>query len=126
MLEELNNIFNNEDILEMRMVNPYFEFDENTIDNILLLENIGCDRDKVRSIGVVNPFYLSNIYDDNLKFIKRMIDIGFRRLDILFYDNPFILNKSINEIDKFIESKISMGKNIDEIINIVYDNPYVM
>ena len=94
--------------------------------NIKLLKEIGCNRDEIKNIVISNPLITKRSYEDIYKLIDYMINIGFTYLNLLFSSYPYFLNKDKFEIEEFIEEKIKMGLDIDEIVDMIDSNPMIV
>lgn len=88
-----------------------------------ILESIGCNKKHIKNIIISNPFYLDKITEDILKLIKRLKELGFDTLNILFDSNPYILNLDIYEIDNYVDSETRQGKSVEQIVDNLSSNP---
>lgn len=59
------------------------------------------------------------------KLIKRLKELGFSDLNILFDSNPFILNLKIYEINDYIENRVNHGENVEDIVDELSANTYL-
>ena len=112
MIEQCPNIRNmdNNDILEM----------------IDLLKYIDCTDSQIRNIIICNPYYLDRFINDIYKLINCFKGIGISELNLLFDANPYLLNKDEFEVKEYINNRLSVGIKIDDIIDEIECNPYVI
>jgi len=111
-------IINNKELLDLTK-----EEVQNKIDILL---NIGCTIDIIKNIIISNPFYLNRMDKDLINLINKLYSLDIYNLNLLFDSNPFLLNKEVFEIDEFINKKLSMGMNLDDIIDIIESNSFEM
>ena len=101
--------------------------DNHVSDIIKLLESINCDKNEIKNILICNPFCLSN----SIKSLKKTIiiissillnEFGFIYLNLLFSNNPYILNMSDKELEKLYNKKKEDGLTKEEIIDFISYN----
>ena len=51
---------------------------------------------------------------------------GFKDINLLFDTNPYFLNYDVFEIEDYINKQVISGMNIEEIIDVIEENPYVI
>ena len=119
---------NSQYLEEMFKQNPMLEYlsEEEINNNILFLKSLKCDDHHIRNIIICNPFYLNRSISDLQKLVSKLINIGLTNLNLLFDSNPFLLNKDIFEIDEFIKEKQKLGISLENIIDLIDSNPYVI
>ena len=91
-----------------------------------LLKNINCNGTQIINIISSNPQYLNRTNDEIISLIQKLNDLGFDTLNILFDSNPYVLNLEPFEIDNYINSRISKGELLEEIIDDLDSNPYML
>lgn len=94
--------------------------------NIKVLRDIDCNNRHIKNILICNPFYLYRSIDDILNLIKKILEIGMTNINLLFDSNPFLLNKDDYEIDDYINKQMSIGKSIEDIVDEIDSNPYII
>jgi len=99
---------------------------EKIINNIEILKIINCNERHIRNIILSNPFYLGCSKDDIIDLINKLLEIGITNINLLFDSNPFLLNKNSYEIDDYIKEEIKKGKNINDIVDELECNPYII
>lgn len=112
MLEQVPDIFN----MSREEVN-------NKLD---ILKYVGCTDRHIKNIIVSNPNYLDRIDDDVLKLISYLKQIGFKNINLLFDSNPYFLNYDVFEVEDYINKQVINGMNVEDIIDVIEGNPYVM
>ena len=96
--------------------------DNHVSDIIKLLESINCDKDEIKNILICNPFCLSNSIKSLNKLIDKLNELGFIYLNLLFSNNPYILNMSDKELEKLYNKKKDDGLTKEEIIDFISYN----
>lgn len=111
--------FSIEEIKNMMDSNTSIESidDRDIYELIDLLGSVGCMNNHIRNIFISNPFYLSRNTNDIKELIKKLYDLNFNNLYVLFDINPFILNLDCNEIEEIYNTKKSEGLSDDEIVD---------
>jgi len=99
---------------------------EKIINNIEILKIINCNERHIRNIILSNPFYLGCSKDDIIDLINKLLEIGITNINLLFDSNPLLLNKNSYEIDDYIKEEIKKGKNINDIVDELECNPYII
>lgn len=99
---------------------------DDIVDNIKVLKDIDCLDRHIRNILICNPFYLYRDIEDILNLINKLLEIGMTNINLLFDSNPFLLNKDDYEIDDYINKQISAGKTIEDIVDEIDSNPYII
>lgn len=102
------------------------EDQEDMINNIQLLENIGCDKNSIKNIIVGNPSFLQRSYSDVYKLISYLQQLGFTYINLLLDSYPSFLNKDAFEIRDFINRKLSDGESLEDIIDEIDSNPMII
>lgn len=95
-------------------------------EKIDLLKYVGCSDRQIKNIIIGNPDYLDRINEDILKLIGYLKRIGFDDLSLLFESNPSFLNYDVFEIRNYIDDQIGKEKEIDDIIDEIESNPYII
>ena len=119
---------NDLDIKEMITINKdILNLDNEEIRNIIsILKYINCSDSEIRNILVTNPNYLSRCYSDVIDLINKFKSLNIDDLNELFNSNPHLLNKDVFEIEDYINSEISNGKKLDDIIDELVSNPFII
>ena len=127
MLELFNLGISEIEIKEILETNPDLKelSDEDIIQNIFILKQIGCTDSIIKHIIISNPFYLSRSNTDIINLIKKLISIGLKNLQIFFDSNPYFLNKDDFEINDFIK-EYSKKYTQEKIIDILESNPFII
>lgn len=128
MVELYNLGLSESDIKNIMEMCPEIEnlSDYDIVDNIKVLRDIDCLDRHIKNILICNPFYLYRSVEDVLNLIKKLLEIGMTNINLLFDSNPFLLNKDSYEIDDYINKQISAGKTIEDIVDEIDSNPYIM
>lgn len=124
----LNNLgIEEKDIKNMTEQCPnILSLEENEITRkVEILKQIGCKEEHIRNILICNPYYLDRLETDILNLIRYLIKNKFECLYLLFDSNPFILNKDVFEIEKYINDKIANEEQLEDIIDELDSNPYL-
>lgn len=100
--------------------------DEEIIDRMELLKQLGCDELKIKNILIGNPWYLDRCITDVVASINKLSEIGLTRLDLMVNDNPMLLNVDVFEIEDFIERKLEEGYDMDDILDMIDENSNVI
>ena len=115
--EEVENLLNRfEDLINISIV------DINN--NIKLLRCINLTDEEIKNIILANPYYLNRSIDDILNLFNSLTKIGVYKLNNLFKENPYLLNKDYYEIDEFIKNELK-DNNINNIVSDINDNPFI-
>ena len=93
-------------------------------EKIAILTNLNCSESQIRNIIITNSLYLSRSNEDVIKLIKRLLELGFKDLNILFDSNPFILNLDAYEIDNYLKVRLEK-ENLTDIIDDMETHPYL-
>lgn len=119
---------NDLDIKEMISINKdILNLDNEEIRNIIsILKYINCSDSEIRNILVTNPNYLSRCYSDVIDLINKFKSLNIDDLNELFNSNPHLLNKDVFEIEDYINNEISNGKKLDDIIDELVSNPFII
>lgn len=119
---------NDLDIREMISINKdILNLDNEEIRNIIsILKYINCSDSEIRNILVTNPNYLSRCYGDVIDLINKFKSLNIDDLNELFNSNPHLLNKDVFEIEDYINNEISNGKKLDDIIDELVSNPFII
>lgn len=95
-------------------------------EKIEILTYIGCSERCIKNIVISNPDYLDRINDDILKLIGYLKKIGFINLDLLFDSNPYFLNYDVFEVENYINDRVRVGVELEDIIDEIESNPYII
>ena len=112
-------------ILE-QVPNIFYMNREEVCNKINILKYVGCTDRQIKNIIVSNPNYLDRIDNDILKLINYLKQIGFKNIDLLFDSNPYFLNYDVFEIEDYVNKRVMEGKKIEDIIDEIEDNPYII
>lgn len=128
MVELFNLGLNDNDIKNMIALCPEIKelTDSEIISNIEILKSINCNERHIRNILICNPFYLNRTIEDISKLINKLIEIGITHVNLLFDSNPYLLNKDDYEIDEYINKLIKNGKTLEEIVDELDSNPFII
>ena len=127
-MEEIYNLNISDNTLStMLEINPEINdlSREEILDKIELLKSVNCNNYQITNIISSNPIYLSKINEDILLLIKKLDELGFSSLNILFDANPYILNLDSYEIDNYINNRVNNGEKVDNIVDDLDTNPYL-
>lgn len=114
--------FTIDEIKNMMNTNQDFELihDKDVYLLIEILIKAGCSDEMIKNIFICNPFCFSqNIHKIN-HLISKLYELGLNSLCWLLDSNPYILNLSDEEIEKFYETKRQEGMPKEEIIDLLY------
>lgn len=119
---------NDLDIKEMISINKdILSLDNEEIRNIIsILKYINCSDSEIRNILITNPNYLSRCYSDVIDLINKFKSLNIEDLNELFNSNPHLLNKDVFEIEDYIKSEVGNGKELDDIIDELVSNPFII
>ena len=95
------------------------------LEKIEILKNIKCDEIQIRNIISSNAQYLDRSNTDIEKLIKKLEELGFDTLNILFDGNPYILNLDDYEIENYIKNREDNGELLEDIVDDMSSNPYI-
>ena len=99
------------------------EFSDNDIYELIdILEKLGCSKDIIKNIFLCNPFYITRNVNDVNNLIKKLLELGFNNLYLLFDTNPYILNMNDDDILSICDKMSEEGKDKEEIINYINYN----
>lgn len=102
------------------------ELSEKEIDEkIKILEKLDCDKEQIRNIVSSNVMYLERSNNDIENLIKKLKEKGFSMLNILFEENPYILNLDDFEIEQYIEERERNGEKLEDIVDDMESNSYI-
>ena len=127
-MEELINLgISNNTIKCMIELNPNIKTisNEEVLSKIQLLKFVNCSDRQIMNIISSNPLYLEKTNEKISELFNYLLEIGFKTLNILFDSNPYILNLDSFEIKKYIESRISNGEMVEDIVDDLDSNPYL-
>lgn len=96
---------------------------EEVKEKIDILAYFECNERQQRNIIESNPNYLDRMTSDILGLIKKLQEVGFDCLNILFDSNPYILNLDAFEIENYINDKINEGYSLEDIVDELDSNP---
>lgn len=94
--------------------------------NIDILKSINISDDTIKNIIITNPSIFNNDSNTIIELIEKFKIYGFDDLDNLFNKNPMILNSTSYELGIFVNEKIDSGLTIEEIIESINENPFIM
>ena len=119
---------NDDDIKGMlEQCSEILDINENEFnEKIDILTYVGCNERHIRHIIISNPFYLVRSNNDLLKLITYLKRIGFGSINLLFDSNPFLLNKDDFEIENYIDERMKTGMSLDDIVDEIESNPYII
>lgn len=92
-------------------------------EKIMILEKLGCSNNQIISIIGSNAMYLNRTNGEIINLVRKLVDLGFRTLNILFDSNPYILNLEPFEIDNYVNNRINKGEKLENIIDDLDSNP---
>ena len=95
------------------------------LEKIEILKKVNCNNIQIRNIVSSNPMYLDRSNTDVNKLIKKMNEVGFSTLNILFDGNPYILNLDAFEIENYIKERQKNGELLEDIVDDMESNLYV-
>ena len=95
------------------------------LEKIEILKKINCNDIQIRNIVSSNPMYLDRSNTDVNKLIKKMNEVGFSTLNILFDGNPYILNLDAFEIENYIKERQKNGELLEDIVDDMESNLYI-
>ena len=114
-IDEIKNMMDTNDLIE--------GIEDKEIYNLIdILKKVGCTESHIKNIFLCNPFYLSRGVNEVNDLIKKLYEIGFSNLYLLFDSNPYILNLSDEEIENLYELKIAEGLKKEEFIDFINYN----
>lgn len=127
MVELYNMGLSDKTIKNMLEINPEIKdmSSKDIIDKKMLLEKINCSESQIINIISSNPSYLNRTNLEIINLIKKLNNLGFDTLDILFDSNPYILNLDSFEIDNYINNRLSNGELLEDIVDDLDSNPYL-
>ena len=127
MLELYNLGISEKDIKYILETNPEIEeISRKEIINLInILKQINCSSPIIKNIIITNPFYLTRVDTDIIELINKLEQLGLSNLNYLFDANPYLLNKDVFEIDKFIKEQTKKYSPKD-IIDMIESNPYII
>ena len=70
-----------------------------------------------------NSYFLDHSIIDLVEFL---FNKGFTDLNVLFDSNPFLLSKEKYEMEEYITKQKNKGISLDEVIDLIEENPYVI
>ena len=114
--------FSIEDIKSMMDTNHSIDSvnDKDIKDLIELLQEINCEEEQIKNILLCNPFYLTNSIYIVKDLINKLKNIGCANLNILFENNPYLLNLEKESLERIYNEKIHEGFTKEEIIDYIY------
>lgn len=95
-------------------------------EKIEILRYVDCNQRHIKNIIVSNPEYLDRDNKDILKLISYLKDVGFSLLNLLFDSNPYFLNYDVFEIRDYIDNRLNDGLLLEDIIDEIENNPYII
>ena len=114
-IEEIKNMMDANDELESIR-------DQNILELINMLIDIGCHEEHIMNIFNCNPFVLSRNIKEVKALISKLKKLKLKHLYIIFDSNPHLLNMTEEEIEKLYNDKIDEGLTHDEIVDYFYHN----
>lgn len=100
--------------------------EEDLIINIEILKQIGCKEKHIRNILITNPDYLLKDKEDIILLINKLNQLNITHLYLLINSNPFLLTLEPFELEEFISQKQKEGKTLEDIKNLIENNPYII
>lgn len=100
--------------------------EEEINEKIDILKYVGCNYRHIKNIIISNPYYLCRMNEDILKLISYLKKIGINNVNLLFDSNPFFLNYDRFEIEEYVNNKLDIGMELEDIIDSIEDNPYII
>lgn len=98
---------------------------EEILQKIEILKDVNCDDIQIRNIISSNAMYLDRSNTDINKLIKKLKELGFDRLDLIFDGNPYILNLDDFEIERYIKEREKEGESLEEIVDDMSSNLFI-
>lgn len=98
---------------------------EEIIEKIKILKREKCNNTQIRDIIGSNPVYLDASETDVKKLIEKLKKLGFKNLNFLFDENPYILNLSDFEIEEYINERVRNGELLEYIVDDMNENAYL-
>ena len=98
---------------------------EEIIEKINILKHEKCNDTQIRDIIGSNPAYLDASETDVKKLIDKLRKLGFKNLNFLFDENPYILNSSDFEIEEYINERVRNGELLENIVDDMNENAYL-
>ena len=95
-------------------------------EKIEILKLLECNEYMIRNIITSNPNYLTRFNTDVIDLIRKLTSIGISCLNLFFDSNPFFLNKDAFEVDDYIKERLISGLSINDIIEELETNSYVI
>lgn len=95
-------------------------------EKIEILKLLECNENMIRNIITSNPNYLTRFNSDIINLIRKLTSLGITSLNLFFDSNPFFLNKDAFEIDDYIKERLKLGLSINDIIEQLETNSYVI
>lgn len=95
-------------------------------EKIEILKLLECNENMIRNIITSNPNYLTRFNSDIINLIRKLTNLGINCLNLFFDSNPFFLNKDAFEIDDYIKERLILGLSINDIIDELESNPYII
>jgi len=96
---------------------------EEVKEKIDVLAYFGCNQRQQKNIIESNPNYLDRMTGDIVGLVKKLQEVGFDCLHILFDSNPYILNLDAFEIENYINDKINEGYSLEDIVDELDSDP---
>lgn len=128
-MEELFNLgISDSEIRDMmELVPSLFNMSTDLVrEKIDILKYVGASDKNIKNIIVSNPCYLERDTTDVLKLIKYLNNLGFTLLNLLFDSNPYFLNYDVFEIRDYIDRRKEDGISLEDIIDEIDSNPYII
>lgn len=91
----------------------------------IILEKAKCNDTQIINIISSNPQYLNRTNSEVINLIQKLINMGFKTINILLDSNPYILNLEPFEIDNYINNRLSNGELLEDIIDDLETNTYL-
>lgn len=111
----------------MELVPSLFNMSTDLVmEKIDILKYVGASDKNIKNIIVSNPCYLERDTTDVLKLIKYLNNLGFTLLNLLFDSNPYFLNYDVFEIRDYIDRRKEDGISLEDIIDEIDSNPYII
>ena len=118
MLELINLGINENIVMNILERNPNFK--ELTMkevnDKIFLLKNILCTNEQIENIININSSYFTRPNTEIIELFNKLFDLGFEDINEMIDLNPYILNLSAHELQKYVNYRMYNGEPKDEIV----------
>lgn len=127
-MDSLLKVFSEDEIVNLININPNIKDISNShVESLLkVLEDLGLNSKILRNVIMSNPFYLTRDLDDVLELINCLGEYGIKNIWVILDTYPLFLNLYKSDIDDFIEIKKNEGLSLEDIIEIIESEPYII